>query len=734
MSLAALPPPPPTRLFDVKIKRCIKSGQLKVGCLPPEDFYIDPNSTKVDEKEGRFYADKFRITRSDAKLRWPKKKELIDELPAYTSTEDEGVKQSRNSRFWSFQQRETDKATEEIEVFECYVNVDYDGDGVAEWRQICVGGLAGGRQIISNTEWGGDLPYVSITPDPMPHRYRGRSVYDEVGDIQRVKSVLLRQLMDNNYVVNNPMIAANGTSIENRDALTNPEIGQIVWTNGDPGASMMPVQVPYVGDKIFPISRILGHGHREENRCVPLHHGPRPRYPPASDSHSRQRAAIRSLHKSGNIRAKYLRVWRVQRAIHKFLKLFVQNQKSVKHIKSRGQWVALDPRGWQADMKVTINVGLGAGSRDRDMAMLGGIAQKQEIAIQALQSPFNPILNVGHIFDTYRRMVETGGLKSPENYFPELTQEKVSELGQQFSQSQQPPPEMIKMQIEQQKMQADQQMRGMELQAEQQRDQNRAMLDQKAFEQKAAIEATQAQADVATTNTKMQADVQTNQQKVQADIEMNRQKLMMEAQMEERRFQLEEKLKMMEYRLKVGLEKAKLISTGGKQTTNPETGQTTGPDPDAIQAALAQLDSLSIPEPIKQQDVRSDQMTAVMTALTQAMQQLAHAHMAPSQVIRDPTTNRIIGAQKRLLELTWPHSRYSTRPSTTSVSSGSICDTDIFKAMLTTAAPIQGTWAIKTDVTGEIAATGGYTTGGLALTGVDWVETGAGLGVWRFQL
>ena len=42
-------------------------------------------------------------------------------------------------------------------------------------------------------------------------------------------------------------------------------------------------------------------------------------------------------------------------------------------------------------MKVTINVGLGAGSKDRDMAMLGGIAQKQEIAIQALQSPFNPV-------------------------------------------------------------------------------------------------------------------------------------------------------------------------------------------------------------------------------------------------------------------------------------------------------------------------------------------------------
>ena len=86
----------------------------------------------------------------------------------------------------------------------------------------------------------------------MPHRYRGRSVYDEVGDIQRVKSVLLRQFMDNTYLVDNPMMAANGTAIENKDALINPKVGQIIWTNGPPGDAMVPVGIPYIGDKIFP--------------------------------------------------------------------------------------------------------------------------------------------------------------------------------------------------------------------------------------------------------------------------------------------------------------------------------------------------------------------------------------------------------------------------------------------------------------------------------------------------
>ena len=76
MSLAALPPPPPTKLYDVKIKRCIKSGQIKVAAIAPEDFFCDPNATKVDEDEGIFYADAALMTRSKAKLRWPKKKDL----------------------------------------------------------------------------------------------------------------------------------------------------------------------------------------------------------------------------------------------------------------------------------------------------------------------------------------------------------------------------------------------------------------------------------------------------------------------------------------------------------------------------------------------------------------------------------------------------------------------------------------------------------------------------------
>ena len=637
-----LTPPPPATLFDIKVKRCIKSGEIKIATVPPEDFLTDPNATEVHEDKGTFFADVSRMTRSDAKLRWPKKKTLIDELPTYT--EEDIVKSARNKP-WVVSQ--TDKSSEEIQVFECYIKCDYDGSGIASWWQVCIGGIAGGRKILSIEEWGGDLPYVSITPDPMPHRYRGRSVYDEVGDIQRVKSVLLRQLLDNTYIVDNPMLAANASSIENKDALLEPKVGQVIWTNGPPGDAMVPVGIPYIGDKIFPSLEYFDMviekrtGVSRSTMALDLD---TLQHQTATAVNAQQSAAFtkvetyaRNISECGGFKELF----------SKLLKLFVQNQKSVKHIKSGGQWIALDPRGWKADMKVTINVGLGAGSRDRDMAMLGGIAQKQEQAIQAMGSPFNPVLNVGHLFSTYQKMVETGGLKSPEQFFPDFSQAEVQQLGQQFSQGQPPPPEMIKMQIEQQKMQADQQMRQLELAAEQQRDQNRAVLDQRAFEQKAQIEATQAQADTATTQAKAQADIETSRMKAEADITTNREKMALETQMEERRFELEKQLKLMEYSLKVGLEKAKLISSSGKTTTDPETGASTGPDPGAIQAAMSQLDNITYSMPTQEQRTGPDRMPEMMSQLAQALQQLAAAHAAPTQVIRGPD-GRVVGAQKRI--------------------------------------------------------------------------------------
>jgi hypothetical protein len=504
----------PQKMFDVKVKRCVKSGQLKVKVLPPEDFLIDSAATTL--KDGRFYGDVSRMTRSAAKLKWPKKKDIIDEAPAYTMATDEGdEKQARNNKLWTYNEVQTDKATEEVEVYETYIQIDYDGDGVAEWRQVCMVGHVGARQMLSNEEWGDEHPYVSITPDPMPHRYRGRSLFDEAGDVQRVKTVLSRQQLDNIYLSNNPMTVASAGVIENMDRVTNPQIGGVVITGGDPNAALAHFAVPFVADKAFAVMEYWDMVLEKRTGVS--------RSTMALDTDALQyqtKAGVDATQSAANTKVEaYARniaeCGGLKELFSKLLKLFVQNQKSVKHIQIGGKFTPMDPRGWNANMRVTINVGLGAGSKERDLAVLGGIAQKQELIIENLRDPFNPFCNIGHYFKTLRKMVETGGLKNPEQFFSEISEEEIKQISKE--QQQNPPPSE-----EDKKLQGQMQMKQMELQAEQGRDQNRAQLDQLQFQQKAEIEKTQAQADIATNQQKIAAEAQLAERKFQMEMAMRR--------------------------------------------------------------------------------------------------------------------------------------------------------------------------------------------------------------------
>src|SRR5690606_34529376 len=51
---------------------------------------------------------------------------------------------------------------EEVEVFESYIQADCDGDGHSEWRQVVTGGNGDTAVLLSNEEYGDDLPFFDF--------------------------------------------------------------------------------------------------------------------------------------------------------------------------------------------------------------------------------------------------------------------------------------------------------------------------------------------------------------------------------------------------------------------------------------------------------------------------------------------------------------------------------------------------------------------------------------------
>jgi hypothetical protein len=172
------------------------------------------------------------------------------------------------------------------------------------------------------------------------------------------------------------------------------------------------------------------------------------------------------------------------------LRIVISNQDKPKTIRLRNEWVDMDPRPWNSQMDCTVNVGLGAGSKDRDMVMLQAIAGKQEAIILNL-GPDNPLVGFEEYRATLAEMVDTGGLRTADKYFKDVKPETIQMWQQQ--QAQKPNPEMQKMQ--------------MQAQMEQQKLQQEGQMKERELTIKARLEEIQAQADIATTDRKTDADI-----------------------------------------------------------------------------------------------------------------------------------------------------------------------------------------------------------------------------------
>jgi hypothetical protein len=102
-------------------------------------------------------------------------------------------------------------ALKPITLYEVYVLLDADGDGLLErWKVIAAGDdkkVLRAEQRASHD----DQPYVLFPFRRSPQTIQGLSVPDLVQDLQETKTKLLRGLIDNVDTVNNPMMLASGT-------------------------------------------------------------------------------------------------------------------------------------------------------------------------------------------------------------------------------------------------------------------------------------------------------------------------------------------------------------------------------------------------------------------------------------------------------------------------------------------------------------------------------------------
>lgn len=480
--------------FDVKTKRVTMNGTVRVECVKPEDFLMDKDAIEIED--ARFCCHRDEKTRSDL-IEMGFNKDLVNGLP----TDNRGAysEESLAREDYVVQNWNKHDSTQLIELYECYLRVDTDGDGIAEMVRAYYAGSGGAGELLDWEVWEDDVPFSDIPCEPVPHRWDARSVTDETMDVQRMKTAMGRQMIDNAYASNLPMMQAELDTVVNPESLVTPKFGGVVWRKKGSMATapVAPFAIPFVADKSLGILEYLDNMVEKRtgvSRATMALDPQTLQNQTATANQNQKDAAYSQIELIARNQAElgWTRVFR------QLLKLVVKHQDRPRVIRLRDEWVEMDPRAWNSDMDVTINVGLGTGSRDRDMAMLEKIGMNQGMLMQQFvaNGMFEEAIDMlPMLTNTMKKQAESAGLRMPDEFFPEFDEEKVLQLKQKAAErAAQPDPKVIEAQ---QKIEIEKEQGAAKLQLEAQKQQGEFALKYAQMEQELLLKREQLAAELA---------------------------------------------------------------------------------------------------------------------------------------------------------------------------------------------------------------------------------------------
>ena len=285
-----------------------------------------------------------------------------------------------------------------------YVLYDLDGDGVTE--RLCIHRVGNSVLGVQQVD---DQPFVLWCPFPMQHRLIGQSLADKVIDIQRTRSVMLRQAMDNLYLSNAPRLLLAESSIGDNtiDDLLTVRPGALVRYKG--AQPPVPLTTPFVADGAFKAMEIMA-GERESRTGITrLNQGL------DADTLNKTATGTALMQASGQQIEEYLArnfAEGVAELFEKKLKLMIRHG-GAQTVRVEGGYRSVDPATLDAAMRIRVRVGLGSGRKDQRLAYRMQVLGLQKEALAAGE----PLVTIEHLYNNLKGMVADAGLGSITQFF-----------------------------------------------------------------------------------------------------------------------------------------------------------------------------------------------------------------------------------------------------------------------------------------------------------------------------
>ena len=473
--------------YDLTVRVTRKEGEIKAINVPPEEFLVSRHCTSLED--AHFMAHRTSLTVSEL-VAMGYDRDIVEK---HAGENELDVDREVNNRFQDIEAATgvdpADPTLRSVIYHECIMNIDFDGDGIAERRRICAIGTDG-AEILHNEPWD-HIPFAVASPILMPHRLVGRSVYDMTEDLQVIKTTLMRQYLDSVYSSTLPRIAAVEGAV-NLDDLLDAQAGGVIRVR-QPGM-IQPLAGASVGGEIRPLMDYLDTIKEQRTGMSAASQGL-----DANALQSSTASAVAATVRGAQIKlesyARTMAETGVKDLFKGILALVLKHDTNEKMLRLNNSFVPINPAEWKSQFDTIVQVGLGTTDDETKIAFLTQIAAKQEQILMQL-GPQNPIVSMPQYVNTLRSIAEIGGFKDADQFFnsPQMIQQQMM-VQQQQQQAPQPDPEMVKMQ------------------------------------QEIEMDRAKAQADMQLEREKMQADIQLQREKMTMEMELRRQELQAEAEL-----------------------------------------------------------------------------------------------------------------------------------------------------------------------------------------------------------
>lgn len=458
----------PVEVFDIQmqIKRTHKRACIEA--VPAEEVRVSKRC-RGTLQDSPFTEHVTKKTRSDL-IEMGMPRDFVDDLPAFNERETDSQSYARDSvadESESIGSSILDRSMDEIDYCEAYVRVDWDGDGIAELRKV----VTVADRIPPGKDWNEPISAVPMTgfvAKRIPHRHVGESLDDELSDLQEIKTVLMRQLLDNIYFTNNNQWVIN-ERVNMRDFMQSLPGGIKRVSGLEPvTGAVEPVLSTPIIQQILPVVDYFDGVKESRTGISRASTG----LDPDILKQTTKGAFMENLNRASQkieMITRMLAETGIKEMVMQVHALLLRHQDKARVVQMRGQWVEINPQEWRERTDMSVRVGLGTGNEEEKRQKLLLLSGLQDKAAQS------GLVMPQHVYALFEDVAKTLGADIPEKYAMNPQSPEFQQMMQQRSQQQQPNPLAEVEQIKGQFM----------LQAKQLQEQYKLQCDQLAIQAKA---------------------------------------------------------------------------------------------------------------------------------------------------------------------------------------------------------------------------------------------------------